>query len=74
MVLASRAATVLIMNWSEGVDLAILLVRAVLSMLICRLGRRIWDKLSSEVSMEFFWERASMGPIWIPGMWFHSKS
>ena len=74
MVLALRAVRALMMNWSEGIDFEIFLVRAASSMLIWRSGRRTWNELSWEVSMGSFWDRASTGPIWVPGMWFHSKS
>ena len=68
MVEASMAVRALMTNWSEGVDSAILEVRAASSILMWRLGRRTCPELSSEVSTSSFRERASAGPIEAPGV------
>ena len=65
---ASMAARASMTNWSEGVDSAILEAKVVSNMLMWRWGRRTCSELSSEVSTSSFHERASVGPMAVPGV------
>ena len=61
------AASALMMNWSESVDSAILLVRAMSSMLMWRWGSRTCKVSSCKVFTESLQESMSAGPMLGPG-------